>query len=290
MSQILMLPKHGSALVKLMLILGGLGILVLAGFQVAPIVALQQEYQTFKNAVETRLRSLSSVSIPDTPKTLTVAISKMLDQMQAQYEPQYIQVNVEEKAQRLSVQVWYSKPHTSLVIPNPKPFYVQLEKTGLPIRIVQAPTPTPPPVAAEPPGKPTRVVQVPLPTPTPVPPKKPSPTPTIVVIRFNPATHVTDATFAREVLQSSIPVMVNFWAPWCGYCQKAMPDVDEAVSRFAGQIKIVKVNVDNNQTTAAQYGVRGIPDFVFFKRGKMVGRQSGYSDKRYLFALIQQYM
>jgi thioredoxin 1 len=288
MPQILILHKHGSALVKLMLILGGLGILVLAGFQVAPIVTLQQEYQTFKNAVETRLQTLSSVSIPETPKTLTAEISKMLDQMQAQYEPQYIQVNVAEKAQKLSVQVWYSKPHPSLVIPNPKPFYVQLEKTGLPVHIVQAPTPTPMPVPVESPSKPVRVAQALRPTP--VPPQKPSPTPTIVVIHYNPATHVTDATFTREVLQSPIPVMVNFWAPWCGYCQRAMPDVDEAASRFAGQIKIAKVNVDNNQTTASQYGVRGIPDFVFFKNGRMIGRQSGYSDKRYLFALIQQYM
>jgi thioredoxin 1 len=287
MSQILMLHKRGSALVKLMLILGGLGILVLAGFQVAPIVTLQQEYQTFKNTVATRLQTLSSVSIPETPKTLTVEISKMLDQMQAQYEPQYIQVNVAEKAQKLSVQVWYSKPHTSLIIPNPKPFYVQLEKTGLPIRIVQAPTPTPMPAPAEPPGKPVRIVQAPRPTP--VPPQKPSPTPTVVVIRYNPATHVTDATFTREVLQSPMPVMVNFWAPWCGYCKLALPDVDEAASRFAGQIKIVKVNVDNNQTTAAQYGVRGVPDFVFFKQGKMIGRQSGYMEKQYLFALIQNY-
>jgi thioredoxin 1 len=184
----------------------------------------------------------------------------------------------------LSIQIWYSKPHSSLVISNPKPFYVHLEKTG--VHIVQAPTPTPVPV--EPTRKPDSMAAAA--TPTPVPLETPPSTPTVTVIRYRPASSVTDTTFTREVLQSPGPVMAFFWASWCGYCRKAAPAVDEASGRFGEKIKIVKINVDKNKLTASKYGVRGIPDFILFKDGKIIGRQKGFSNKQHLFSFIQQYL
>jgi thioredoxin 1 len=161
---------------------------------------------------------------------------------------------------------------------------VHVEKLG--VHIVRVPTPTP--VPAEPTRKPESLAAAA--TPTPVPSETPPPTPTVTVIRYHPATSVTDTTFAREVLQSPGPVMVFFWASWCGYCRKATPAVNEASGRFVEEMKIVKVNVDKNKTTASQYGVRGIPDFIFFKDGKMIGRKSGFSTKQRLFSLIRKYL
>lgn len=283
-SHILTLDEYGSVLVKIMMFLGGLGILVFAAFQVVLLISLQREHQTFKDAVETRIQSLSIVNLPDTQDTLTKEISTILDDIKAQYEPHHIQVNIEENTRKLSVQVWYSRSHNGLVISNPKQFYVHTEKTGL---IVQAPTPTPAPVPAEPVGTPVSIAKAPSPTPTPQ--EKPSPTPTITVIRYIPATHVTDTTFTREVLRSPKPVMVFFWASWCGYCRKAAPAVDEASGRFSGTIKIVKVNVDKSKITASKYGIRGIPAFLFFKDGKLVSRKSGFSNKQRLLSLIRRF-
>jgi len=283
-SDVLVFQKHGSALVKLLLLFGGIGILVLAGFQVVPIISLQREHQAFKEAVETRIQSLVKVSLPETQTTLTEEICAILDQMKADYEPHHIQVHIEENSPKLSIQIWYSKPHSSLIISNPKPFYVFLEKTG--VHIVQAPTPTPVPV--EPTRKSDSMAAAP--TPTPVPLETPPPTPTVTVIRYHPATPVTDKTFTQEVRQSPGPVMVFFWASWCGYCRKAAPAVDEASGRFFGKIRIVKINKDNNKLTAAKYGIKGIPAFLFFKDGKVIGRKSGFSTKQRLFSLIQEYL
>ena len=282
----LTLSQKGSTLVILTIILVGLGVLIFAGFQVVPIVSQYREHQIFKETVDTRIQSLAVVTLPDTQNTLIEEIGTMLDTMKAQYEPNYIQVTAEKHAQKLLVQVWYSKPHTSLVFANPRKFYMQSEKIGIPITL--APTPTPPPIPIEPTKTPMKLAKVP--SATPVPKATPIPIPTITVIRAKPAKHVTDATFAREVLKSPIPVMVNFWAPWCGYCRRAIPAVDEASSRFDGQIKIVKVNIDKNKNTASRYNVRGVPDFVFFHNGEIIGRRSGFSSKQALLGIIKQYL
>ena len=87
---------------------------------------------------------------------------------------------------------------------------------------------------------------------------------------------VTDDTFDREVLQSPLPVLVDFWAPWCGPCRAIAPVVDELAGAYAGKLRIVKMNVDANPRTPALYGVRGIPNLILFKDGH-VQQPSGYS-------------
>ena len=78
---------------------------------------------------------------------------------------------------------------------------------------------------------------------------------------------VSDATFDSEVLKSPVPVLIDFWAPWCGPCKAIAPIVDELAGEYAGKLKIVKMNVDENPRTPAQYGVRGIPNLILFKDG-----------------------
>ena len=79
------------------------------------------------------------------------------------------------------------------------------------------------------------------------------------------ATPVTDSTFKQEVIESEVPVLVDFWAPWCGPCRMVAPVVDEISSQYEGQIKVVKVNTDENPNVASQYGIRSIPTLMIFK-------------------------
>jgi thioredoxin 1 len=91
------------------------------------------------------------------------------------------------------------------------------------------------------------------------------------------AAHVTDATFEREVLQSSIPVFVDFWAPWCGPCHAVAPLIDRLAGEYAGRVKIVKLNTDENPTTMRRFQIMSIPTFITFRNGQQVGRRSGAS-------------
>ncbi|HUY29321.1 MAG TPA: thioredoxin [Candidatus Binataceae bacterium] len=81
--------------------------------------------------------------------------------------------------------------------------------------------------------------------------------------------HVTDGNFEQEVLKSSTPVLIDFWAPWCGPCKAIAPIVDELANDYAGRLKVVKMNVDDNQEIPARYGVRGIPNLIIFKGGQV---------------------
>lgn len=87
--------------------------------------------------------------------------------------------------------------------------------------------------------------------------------------------HVTDSTFAREVLGAPLPVMVDFWAEWCGPCRMIAPALEKLAKEYAGRVRIAKLNVDENQRTAAQYQVQGIPTMLLVKNGKIVDRIVG---------------
>jgi len=87
---------------------------------------------------------------------------------------------------------------------------------------------------------------------------------------------VSDANFDQEVLQSEQPVLVDFWAVWCGPCKMIGPIVDGVAQNYAGKLKVTKVNVDQNASTPMRYGIRGIPALLFFKGGKVADQIVGY--------------
>jgi thioredoxin 1 len=99
---------------------------------------------------------------------------------------------------------------------------------------------------------------------------------------------VTDATFDTDVLKAEAPVLVDFWAEWCGPCRAIAPSLEELGAEFAGKLDIVKVNIDENPQTPSQFGVRGIPTLILFKDGKPAATQVGAAPKSALKAWIQK--
>ena len=100
--------------------------------------------------------------------------------------------------------------------------------------------------------------------------------------------HATDADFADQVLASDQPVLVDFWAPWCGPCKMIAPALDELADDYAGRVKIAKVNVDENRATALKYHVRSIPMLLLFKGGQVQATQIGAVGKAQLAQLIDK--
>ena len=100
--------------------------------------------------------------------------------------------------------------------------------------------------------------------------------------------HVNDKNFDPEVLRSALPVLVDFWATWCGPCKSISPVIDELSREYAGRIKVAKLNVDENPATPGQYGVRGIPTLILFKEGKILEQIVGAVPKSRLTAMLDK--
>ena len=99
---------------------------------------------------------------------------------------------------------------------------------------------------------------------------------------------VSDKDFSAEVLQADLPVLVDFWATWCGPCRSIGPMVEELAKQFSGRIKVAKLNVDENPGIPSQYGVRGIPTLILFKGGKILDQIVGAVPKARLVALVEK--
>ena len=99
---------------------------------------------------------------------------------------------------------------------------------------------------------------------------------------------VSDATFDQEVLRSEQPVLVDFWAVWCGPCKAIAPIVDSLAATYAGKLKVAKVNVDDNGATPSRYGIRGIPTLLFFKGGKVADQVVGYVPQNVIEEKVQR--
>jgi len=102
----------------------------------------------------------------------------------------------------------------------------------------------------------------------------------------NEIVYVTDDSFEQEVLQSDVPVLVDYWAEWCGPCKMIAPILDEIVNEYSGKLKVAKLNIDDNAGTPPKFGIRGIPTLMIFKNGEVEATKVGALSKSQLTAFI----
>lgn len=102
--------------------------------------------------------------------------------------------------------------------------------------------------------------------------------------------HVTDAEFEEKVLQSELPVIVDFWAPWCGPCRMVAPILDKIANEYAGKLVVAKVNTDENPEWAGEFGVQGIPTMLFIQNGHLANVQVGAVPEPFLRELIEDFL
>ncbi|MCM8797042.1 MAG: thioredoxin [Candidatus Omnitrophica bacterium] len=100
--------------------------------------------------------------------------------------------------------------------------------------------------------------------------------------------HLNDSNFKKEVLDSDLPVLVDFWAAWCGPCKMIAPFIEDAAKEYTSKIKVCKMDVDSNPKTATEYGIMSIPTLVFFKKGKVIDQAVGALNKNELRKKIEE--
>jgi thioredoxin 1 len=109
-------------------------------------------------------------------------------------------------------------------------------------------------------------------------------------LMLNEPIHVTDAAFEQAVLQSGLPVIVDFWAPWCGPCKMIAPTLEKLAAEYAGKLMVAKINTDENPRWAQEYGVQGIPTLLFVAQGKVAHRQVGAVPEPYLRDIVEEFL
>lgn len=101
---------------------------------------------------------------------------------------------------------------------------------------------------------------------------------------------ITDDSFEKDVLNSNIPIIVDFWAPWCGPCKALAPILEDVAQNYTGKLKVVKLDVDSNPSTPPKFGVRGIPTLILFKNGQVQATQVGLLNKAELMQFIESHL
>ncbi len=104
------------------------------------------------------------------------------------------------------------------------------------------------------------------------------------------AIEVSDANFEQEIKKAETPVLVDFWAPWCGPCRKIAPTIDEIAEEYKGKVKVVKINTDENVRTAQEYSISGIPSVLIFNKGEAVERLVGLMQKNTIISSVEKYL